>query len=281
MQCFESSQVVHCFVQHSRLMQILCRKKIRRCLSSPLPRVASTCVLRFFFCRKSDESKGLIYADLCPDLLSPCMDSHHVGWAALSPRDFFQARMGSWKHVETLWILTSGLLHCRDVNKPSILPYLLPSCIRIRPCKRDSTLPFLPSVSSHFCWIKIFIDFIFVGISRFFGEWIIMRLTLMGFSGNFVWPDAVLSLPWLVYGSGVCGSKSWCQGNYQPSNLSNMSYQLRIFVFGHDFPRLEWKAGSIDTVRGPIFWGAKKRRVVGWTAELTQVAPEEKDGKGA
>ena len=36
-----------------------------------------------------------------------------------------------------------------------------------------------------------------------------------------------------------------------------MSYQLRIFVFGHDFPRLEWKAGSIDTVRGPIFWGAK------------------------
>lgn len=159
--------------------------------------------LAFFFCRKSDESKGLIYADLCPDLLSPCMDSHHVGWAALSPRDFFQARMGSWKHVETLRILTSGLLHCRDVNKPSILPYLLPSCIRIRPCKRDSTLPFLPSVSSHFCWIKIFIDFIFVGISRFFGEWIIMRLTLMGFSGNFVWPDAVLSLPWLVYGRGV------------------------------------------------------------------------------
>eukprot|EP00434_Breviolum_minutum_P022051 symbB.v1.2.019467.t1/scaffold1593.1/size164412/9 len=86
----------------ARLMQILCRKKIRRCLSSPLPRVASTCVLRFFFAEKVTNlrvSFMLIFA----------LTYYRLVWTPTM--------------LDELPLVQE--IFSRDVNKPSILPYLL------------------------------------------------------------------------------------------------------------------------------------------------------------
>ena len=136
---------------------------------------------------------------------------------------------------------------------------------RIYQCKKDSKLPtsFRKSQSLIFVGFVIFIDFI--RFPEFIATWwIIMRLTVMGFSGNFVWPDAKVATMGGLWRA--CGSKS-CMDfarNHQLSNLSNhMSYALRIFVcrfFGCQRlkPRLEWKAGALDTVR-ELIWGQPSR----------------------
>ena len=263
-------------------MQILCRKKIRRCLSSPLPRVASTCVLRFFFAEKVTNlrvSFMLIFALTYYRLVwTPTMlDELPLVQEIFSRRGWEAGNMlkhcGFWPLGSCIAGMSTSLASCRTCCQAASEFVRVKGIQRCLFCLRKS----------HFCWIKIFIDFIFVGMSRFFGEWIIMRLTLMGFSGNFVWPDAVLSLPWAVYGRGV-----WFK-ILVPRKLSAIqSFQHELSVEDLRFwPRLSQVGveGRINR-HGPgthllgckTFFGDP---FFGWTAELTQVAPEEKDGKGA